>query len=91
MNLERSTTRAAKRIVGEWYVQIALEGIEYKCMVLPKILKHLIWKGIMLDYNDMEHVFNVVSNILRGWQQIKGCHSKDEQRARNVMISHGAE
>jgi hypothetical protein len=55
-------------------------------MVLPKILKHLIWKGVMPNYNDMEHAFNVVSNISRGWQQSKDFHFKDEQWARNVII-----
>jgi hypothetical protein len=86
VELERSTTRARKRIVGEWYVQTTLKGVEYQRMVLPKILKHLIWKGIMPNYSDMEHAFNVVNNISRGWQQIKGCHSKYKQLTRNVII-----
>jgi len=34
----------------------------------------------------MEHVFNAISKISKGWQQIKGCHSKDNQQARNVII-----
>ncbi len=85
VDLERSTTKATKRITREWYVQIASKGIEYQCRVLPKILKHSIWKGVMPNYSDMEHAFNVVCNISRGWQQSKGCHSKDEQWARNVI------
>jgi hypothetical protein len=79
-----STTKAAKRIVGEWYVQTASKGVEYQCMDLPK--KHPIWKGVMPNYSDMEHVFNVVNIISRGWQQSKDCHSKDEQWAKNVII-----
>jgi hypothetical protein len=86
VDLKRSTTGARERIVGEWYVQTTSKGIEYQHMVLPKILKQLIWKGVMPNYNDMEHAFNVVSNILKGWQQIKGCHSKYEEWARNVII-----
>jgi uncharacterized protein (DUF608 family) len=68
VNLERSTTKAAKRIVGEWYVQIASKGVKYQCMDLPKILKHSIWKGVVPNYSDMEYAFNVVSNISQGWQ-----------------------
>jgi hypothetical protein len=67
VDLERSTTRVVERIAREWYVQTTLKGVEYQFMVLPKSLKHLIWKGIMPDYSDMEHAFNVVSNILRRW------------------------
>jgi hypothetical protein len=76
-----------KRIDGEWYVQTTSKGVEYQCMVLPKILKHPIGKGVVPNYNDMEHAFNVVSNVLRGWQQNKDCHSKNEQWATNVIIS----
>jgi hypothetical protein len=86
VDLERSTIGATERIAKEGYVQTALKGVEYQCMVLPKILKHPIWKGVMLNYIDMEHAFNVVSNNSRRWQQIKGCHSKDEQWARNVIV-----
>jgi len=68
VDLERSTIGATKRIAKEGYVQIALKGVEYQCMDLPKILKHPIWKGVMPNYIDMEHAFNVVSNNSRGWQ-----------------------
>jgi hypothetical protein len=40
----------------------------------------------MPNCNVMEHVFNAISNISRGWQQIKGCHSKDNQQAKNMII-----
>jgi hypothetical protein len=33
----------------------------------------------MPNYNEMEHVFDIMSNISQGWQQIKGYHSKDDQ------------
>lgn len=40
----------------------------------------------MPNYNEMEHVVDIVSNISQGWQQIKGYQSKDDQQARNVII-----
>ncbi len=40
----------------------------------------------MSNYIKMEHAFNAIGNIAKGWQQIKGCHWKDDQRARNVII-----
>ncbi len=55
-------------------------------MFLPKILEHPIWKGVMSSCIEMEHVFNAMGNIVKGWQQIKGCHWKDDQQAKNVII-----
>ncbi len=40
----------------------------------------------MPSYNEMEHTFNAVGTDSKGWQQVKGCHSKDDQQARNVII-----
>jgi hypothetical protein len=40
----------------------------------------------MPSYNEMEHAFNVIDTVSKGWQQVKGCHSKDDQQARNVII-----
>ncbi len=40
----------------------------------------------MPNYNEMEHVFDIVDNISQGWQQIKSYHSKDDQQTRNVII-----
>jgi hypothetical protein len=40
----------------------------------------------MPNYDEMEHVFDIVNNISQGWQQIKGYHSKDDQSTRNVII-----
>jgi hypothetical protein len=34
----------------------------------------------------MEHAFHAIGNIVKGWQQIKGCHWKDDQQAKNVII-----
>jgi hypothetical protein len=40
----------------------------------------------MPNYSEMEHAFNAISNISKGWQQIKGFHSKDNQQAKNMII-----
>jgi hypothetical protein len=85
VNLERSTKRVAKHFIIQWYEQTT-RGIEFQRLFLPKILKHPIWKGVMSNYTEMEHAFNAIGNIAKGWQQIKGCHWKDDQRARNVII-----
>jgi hypothetical protein len=85
VNLEISTSRVNKHFVIQWYEQTT-RGIEFQRLFLPKILKHPIWKGVMSSYIEMEHAFNAVGNIAKGWQQIKGCHWKDDQRARNVII-----
>jgi hypothetical protein len=28
----------------------------------------------------------MINNVSKGWQHIKGCHSKDDERAQNVVI-----
>ncbi len=63
-----------------------MRGIDFQRLFLLKILKHPIWKGVVLNYVEMEHAFNAIGNIAKGWQQIKGCHSKDDQQAKNVII-----
>jgi hypothetical protein len=65
VNLERSTNRVAKHFVIQWYEQTR-RGIEFQRLLLPKILKHPIWKGLMLSYIEMEHAFNAVGNIAKG-------------------------
>ena len=34
----------------------------------------------------MEVAHNAVGNLSRGWQQVKGCHSRDHQCTQNVII-----
>jgi hypothetical protein len=65
VNLERSTNRVAKHFVIQWYEQTR-RGIEFQRLLLPKILKHPIWKGLMSNYIEMEHAFSVVGNIAKG-------------------------
>lgn len=60
--------------------------MEYQRALIPKILKHSIWQSFMPSYVDTEVAYTAVANISHGWQFIKGCHSKDQQRARNVLI-----
>jgi hypothetical protein len=49
--MERLITKVAESFVVEWCNQIASRGVEYQCMILSKILKHPMWKGVMLHYN----------------------------------------
>jgi hypothetical protein len=86
IDVERSTTRMAENFALQWYQETAGRGLQYQRSLIPKILKHVVWQNVLPNYSEMEHAWEIVGNIARGWQQIKGCHSKDDQRARNVII-----
>jgi hypothetical protein len=86
INVERSTSRVAENFAIQWFQETAGRGLEYQRSLIPKILKHVVWQGVLPNYSEMENAWETVGNIARGWQQIKGCHSKDDQRARNVII-----
>ena len=86
INVERSTSRMAENYAIQWYQETAGRGLQYQRSLIPKILKHAIWQSVLPNYSEMEHAWETVGNIARGWQQIKGCHSRDDQRARNVII-----
>ena len=60
--------------------------MEFQKSLVPKILKHAIWQPVLPSYTEMQVSHNAVRNISQGWQHIKGCHSTDDQRARNVVI-----
>jgi hypothetical protein len=76
----------AKNFAIQWYQETAGRGLQYQRSLIPKILKHSVWQSVLPNYSEMEHAWETVGNIARGWQQIKGCHSQDDQRARNVII-----
>ena len=86
INVERSTSRVAENFALQWYHETAGRGLQYQRSLIPKILKHVVWQSVLPNYSEMEHAWEAVGNIAKGWQQIKGCHSKDDQRARNVII-----
>ena len=86
INVERSTSRMAENFALQWYQETSGRGLQYQRSLIPKILKHAVWQTVFPNYSEMEHAWETVGNIARGWQQIKGCHSKDDQRARNVII-----
>ena len=86
INVERSTSRMAENYAIQWYQETTGRGLQYQRSLIPKILKHAIWQSVLPNYSEMEHAWETVGNIARGWQQIKGCHSRDDQRARNVII-----
>jgi hypothetical protein len=67
VNLEKSTNRVVEHFAIQWYEQTATRGIDFQRLLLLKILKHPIWKGVVLNYVEMEHAFNAVGNIAKGW------------------------
>jgi hypothetical protein len=67
-------------------MQSTERGLDFQKIILPKIMKHPIWRPVLSNYTEMEHAYKTVGNIAKIWQQIKGCHYKDDQRARNVII-----
>lgn len=86
INIQRSSTRAAEEWAVRWFHETSGRGLEYQKALVPKILKHNIWRSVLPSYVEMEVAHTTVANISHGWQYIKGCHSKDQQRARNVII-----
>lgn len=86
VNIQRSSTRAAEDLALRWFDETSSRGIEYQQALLPKILKHSIWRSVLPNYSNMEAAHSAVANISQGWQYVKGGHSKDQQRARNVII-----
>jgi hypothetical protein len=77
-NAERSTSRLADTLALSWFEQPSERGMEFQKLLLPKILKHPVWQGVLPNFSEMELACRTVGNIAAGWQQIKGCHSKDE-------------
>ena len=67
-------------------MQSAKRSLDFRKILLPKIMRHPIWRPIISNYTEMEHAYKTVGNIAKVWQQIKGCHYKDDQHARNVII-----
>jgi hypothetical protein len=55
LNLEKSTTRNAKRFAIEWFRVTFSEGVEYQWMFLQKILKNPIWHDVLLNLKDLEN------------------------------------
>ena len=60
--------------------------MEFQKALVPKILKHPCWQPILPSYAEMEVAYDAIGNLSRRWQQVKGCHSTDDQRTRNVII-----
>jgi hypothetical protein len=68
-----------------------MNGLEYQQLTLEKIIKQPILKKTMLDMvinsKQYETTFEIVDNMTRGWQGVKGCHNIDDMRAKNVVTS----
>lgn len=76
-NAERASSRIVESLALSWFQQTANRGVSFQ-KLLPKILKHPIWRPVLSNYTDMEHALCTIGTIARGWQHIKGCHSKDD-------------
>jgi hypothetical protein len=55
-------------------------------MFLQKILKNPTWHDVLPNLKDLENAQNIVQNLSKGWQYVKGCHSINDQHAWNVII-----
>ena len=86
VNIDRASSRAANDFAFRWFDETSSRGLDFQKALIPKILKHTIWQRVLPSYAKMEVAYNAIENLSRGWQHIKGCHSKDDQCARNVII-----
>ncbi len=86
VNLNKSTSWYANLLAMECFHQIAIKGIEFQRLLLSKILKHPIWKDVLPKKINLEDAHNTLNNLSKGWQFVKGNHSKDDQHARNFII-----
>ncbi len=67
INLERFTTRSAKRFTIEWFKVTCSRGVEYQQMFFQKILRNPIWHDVLLNLKDLENVQNTVQSLSKGW------------------------
>jgi hypothetical protein len=49
-------------------------------------LKNPIWHDVLPDFCELKNAQNIMDNLSKGWHHVKSCHSKDDQRAWNVVI-----
>jgi hypothetical protein len=42
---------------------------------------------MVINSKQYETIFEIVDNMKRSWQGVKGCHYIDDTRARNVVTS----
>jgi hypothetical protein len=62
------------------------ERFRIPIFLFSKVLKNPVWHDVLLDFCQLENAQNIMDNLSKGWQHIKGCHSKDDQHDRNVVI-----
>jgi hypothetical protein len=64
-------------IIHDWFQQTTSRGLEYQRMLIPKILKNPICQHV-LNLLELKNAHNAINNFSKGWQHIRGCHSKDD-------------
>ncbi len=58
VNLERLNTRCVNFFAMEWFHQTSHRGLEFQQILLPKILKNPIWRGILPDFSELENIMH---------------------------------
>ena len=63
VNIDRATHRAASELAIRWFHETSSRGLQFQKALVPKILKHAIWKPIFPSYAEMEVAYNAVGNL----------------------------
>jgi hypothetical protein len=86
VTLKKSTSRTIENLQWNGSIKLHKRGLQYQQIKLLKILQNPIWRDVMLALCELEDAQNMLNNLSKGWQHIKGCHSKDDQCVQNVVI-----
>jgi len=90
-DIERSTSRPANQIGPMLHMLISMKGFASQKLTIEKFLKQPILKEAMLDVvvksKLYETTYEIVGNLKERWMGIKGCHTIDDMKARNVLTN----
>lgn len=90
-NMQRSTSRLASHIAPILHDIICHNGVDNQRMTLQKVLQQPILKSVLPDVvvhsKRYEAAYEVCNSLKAGWQGVKGAHSIDDLRTRNVLTS----
>jgi hypothetical protein len=54
VNVDSSTSCMADILALSWFQQSCERGVEFQKLLLPKILKHPVWRGVLPNFSEME-------------------------------------
>jgi hypothetical protein len=90
-DLQRQTTRLAAQIGPMLHTLTCHKGPEFQRMAIEKVLKHPLLinvvPDVILNSDKYQAAYDVCSSLKAGWQVVKGAHSIDDLRSRNVLTS----